>query len=71
MCLAGVSEGKVALLIAVAKDLTSRVQAGKLVAELAPIIGGKGGGKPDLAQAGGVKPEAIDELFGKLEGLLS
>ena len=64
------SNGKVALLIAVTPDLTGRFGAGALIKELAPIIGGRGGGKPEMAQAGGSKPEAADELFGKLRQLL-
>jgi alanyl-tRNA synthetase len=47
----------------VSKDLTSRVKAGSLVKELAPIVGGGGGGRPDLAEAGGREPENIEELL--------
>jgi alanyl-tRNA synthetase len=46
-------DGKVALIAGVTKDLTSKVHAGKLMQALAPIVGGKGGGRPDLAEAGG------------------
>jgi len=46
-------EGKATLVAMVTKDLVAKVSAGKLVAELAPIVGGKGGGKPEMAQAGG------------------
>jgi alanyl-tRNA synthetase len=56
-------EGKVSLVVSVSKDLTSRVKAGALVKELAPIVGGGGGGRPDLAEAGGKEPGKIDELL--------
>ncbi|MCK6503754.1 alanine--tRNA ligase [Myxococcota bacterium] len=55
------AEGKVSLLVAVSKDLAgSRVHAGKLVGALAAMVGGKGGGRPDFAQAGGTQPEHLD-----------
>ena len=56
-------DGKVSLVVAVSKDLTSRVQAGRLVKELAPIIGGGGGGRPDFAEAGGKDATKIDDLL--------
>ncbi len=56
-------EGKVSLVVSVSKDLTSRVKAGSLVKELAPIVGGGGGGRPDLAEAGGKDPAKIGELL--------
>ena len=49
--------------ISVTPDLTSRVHAGKLVKQLAPIVGGGGGGRPDFAEAGGKQPEKLDELL--------
>ena len=49
--------------MSVTKDLTSRVQAGRLVKELAPIVGGGGGGRPDFAEAGGKDPSGIDALL--------
>ncbi|RMF45615.1 MAG: alanine--tRNA ligase, partial [Deltaproteobacteria bacterium] len=55
--------GKVNLLAAVTKDLTERLHAGKLVAELAAKVGGRGGGRPDLAQAGGSQPEKLGEAL--------
>ena len=51
--LASETDGKVTVVVSVTKDLTSRVQAGRLVRELAPIVGGGGGGRPDFAEAGG------------------
>jgi alanyl-tRNA synthetase len=59
------NDGKVSLVVSVSKDLTSRVQAGRIVKELAPIIGGGGGGRPDFAEAGGKDPSKIDELLAK------
>ena len=57
------SDGKVALLVAVTKDLTSRVKAGDLIKPLAAIVGGRGGGKPELAQAGGPDADKIEALL--------
>ena len=69
--LASKFEDKVSIIISVSKDLQGRFQAGKLVKELTPIIGGKGGGRPDMAQGGGTQPEKLKELFKKFEEMLS
>jgi alanyl-tRNA synthetase len=61
--IASESDGKVTLVVSVTKDLTGRVQAGRLVKELAPIVGGGGGGRPDFAEAGGRDASKIDELL--------
>ncbi|MCU1252446.1 MAG: alanyl-tRNA synthetase [Edaphobacter sp.] len=53
-------DGKVSLIVGVTKDLTSRVQAGKIVGTLAAKVGGKGGGRPDLAEAGGSDVGSLD-----------
>jgi alanyl-tRNA synthetase len=53
-------DGKVSLIVGVTKDLTSRVQAGKVVGSLAAQVGGKGGGRPDLAEAGGSDVGSLD-----------
>ncbi|MGL4555799.1 MAG: alanine--tRNA ligase, partial [Gemmataceae bacterium] len=58
-----VDEGKVVLLAAVTDDLTAKVEAGKLVGEAARAVGGKGGGRKDLAQGGGPHPEKLAEAF--------
>jgi len=58
--LGSATDGKVTLLTAVTKDLIDRVTAISLIQKLAPIVGGKGGGKPDLAQAGGKDAEKLD-----------
>ena len=67
-------DGKVALIVGVTKDLTGRVQAGKIVGTLAGMVGGKGGGRPDLAEAGGSDVSGLDGALAKVasvvEGLL-
>ena len=61
VCLTGNNNGKAAIVVGVTKDLTDRFHAGKLIMEVAAIVGGKGGGRPDLAQAGGPEVEKVDE----------
>ena len=68
--LGSAADGKVTLLTAVTKDLLGRIQANTLIAKLAPIVGGKGGGKPDLAQAGGKDPDKLNEALGRAEEAL-
>ncbi|MGH9537286.1 MAG: DHHA1 domain-containing protein, partial [Terriglobales bacterium] len=72
--LGSASNGNVALIVGVTKDLTSRIQAGKVIGPVAQKVGGKGGGRPDLAEAGGKDPGALDaalgEAYGVVEGLL-
>jgi alanyl-tRNA synthetase len=63
--LASETGGRVSLVVSVTKDLTNRLQAGKLVKDLAPIIGGGGGGRPDFAEAGGKDAGRIDELLAR------
>ena len=69
--LGSANEGKVTLLTAVTKDLVERVPANVLIGKLAPIVGGKGGGKPDLAQAGGKDADKLDQALGRAEGALA
>ena len=69
--LAAENDGKVQLLVSVTKDLTDRVKAGQLVKELAPIVGGGGGGRPDFAEAGGKDASKIDELLAKARELVT
>jgi len=73
--LGSASDGNVALIVGVTKDLTSRVQAGKVVGKVAEKVGGKGGGRPDLAEAGGKDASALDAAldgaYGVVEGLLA
>ncbi len=63
--LGAAADGKVLLIVGVTKDLTSKVQAGKIVGTLAGMVGGKGGGRPDLAEAGGSDVGALDGALGK------
>ena len=58
--LASVTDGKVSLIAGVTADLTGKVKAGELVNHVATQVGGKGGGRPDMAQAGGTQPENLD-----------
>jgi alanyl-tRNA synthetase len=64
-------DGKVALLVAVTADLTSKIKAGDIIKNMAPIVGGTGGGRPDLAQAGGRNPSKLDEALAKVVTLVS
>ncbi len=57
--LSTLADGKALLLVAVTADLTAKIQAGQTVAALAPLLGGRGGGRPDFAQAGGKAPEDV------------
>jgi alanyl-tRNA synthetase len=61
--LGGVIEGKAAILALVSNDLTGRIQAGDLARQVAVIVGGKGGGRPDMAQAGGPLTDKIGEAI--------
>ena len=58
--------GKVSLIVGVTKDLTAKVQAGKIVGALAAMVGGKGGGRPDLAEAGGSDVGALEGALAKV-----
>ncbi len=64
-------EGKVALAAGVTKDLTKRISAGDIVARLAPLVGGGGGGRPDMAQAGGKDVEALPGAMKQAEVILA
>jgi len=61
--LGAVGEGRVQVVVSVTADLTAKVAAGKVVKQIAPIVGGGGGGRPDFAEAGGKNPEKLDELM--------
>ncbi|MEQ9617837.1 MAG: alanine--tRNA ligase [Deltaproteobacteria bacterium] len=63
-------DGKAYILVGVTKDLSDRYHSGNIVKELAPLIGGKGGGRPDMAQAGGNKPEKLNEALDKVFDLI-
>ena len=68
--LAGAKDGNVALIAAVPKELTSRLQANKLIQQVAPIIGGKGGGRPESAQGAGKDASKIAEALAEAKRLL-
>ncbi len=69
------AEGKVSIIVRVSDDLTGRVKAGNVIKEIVPIVGGKGGGRPDMAEGGGTEPaklsEAIDASYAVIEKMLS
>jgi alanyl-tRNA synthetase len=69
VALASEQDGKAILLVAVTKDLVGKVKAGDLVKEAAKLVGGSGGGKPDLAQAGGADPAGIERALAKVREL--
>jgi alanyl-tRNA synthetase len=73
--LGSTTNGSVSLIVGVTKDLTSRIQAGKVIGPVAQKVGGKGGGRPDLAEAGGKDPGELDaalgEVYGVVESLLA
>jgi alanyl-tRNA synthetase len=73
--LGSATNGNVALIVGVTKDLTGRLQAGKVIGPVAQKVGGKGGGRPDLAEAGGKDASALDAAldgaYGVVEGLLA
>jgi alanyl-tRNA synthetase len=69
--LAAKADDKALLLCMVTKDLAGKFHAGNIIKELAPIVGGKGGGRPDMAQAGGTQPENLGNIFPALEKLLA
>jgi alanyl-tRNA synthetase len=68
--LGGVANGVVALVAAVSPDFTAKVQAGKIIQQIAPVVGGKGGGKPDNARGGGKNAGKLDEALAKAKSLL-
>jgi alanyl-tRNA synthetase len=68
--LATADDGKVALIAAVTKDLTQKLHAGKIVQEIAKLVGGSGGGKPDLAEAGGKDTSGIENALGHVYPLI-
>ena len=67
----GANEGKVTLIVAVSKSLTDRFQAGKLIQAVMPMVGGRGGGKPEMAQGGGTDPEGLDKALKEVKTLIA
>jgi alanyl-tRNA synthetase len=66
----GAVNGNVTLIANVSSDFTAKVQAGKIIQTIAPIVGGKGGGKPDNARGGGKDASKLDEALAKVKSLL-
>jgi alanyl-tRNA synthetase len=71
VAIGSVVDGKVAILVAVTPDLTGRIKAGDIVKQIAPIIGGTGGGRPDFAQAGGRDASRLDEALERIVALVA
>ncbi len=69
--LAAVTDGKVALIAGVTADLTARIKAGELVNYVAQQVGGKGGGRPDMAQAGGTQPDKLPQALASVQSWVS
>jgi alanyl-tRNA synthetase len=69
--IASENDGKVHIVVSVTPDLTQRLKAGQIVKEIAPIVGGGGGGRPDFAEAGGKQPEKIDEMLKAAEAVVA
>jgi alanyl-tRNA synthetase len=68
--LGGAANGAVTLIASVSAEFTAKVQAGKIIQTIAPIVGGKGGGKPDNARGGGKDAAKLDEALAKAKSLL-
>jgi alanyl-tRNA synthetase len=65
------AEGKALLVVAVSKDATATYQAGKIVGQLAAVVGGRGGGRPDMASAGGPDGAKLDEAFARARSIVA
>jgi alanyl-tRNA synthetase len=68
--LGGSTNGAVTLVASVSPEFTKQIQAGKIIQAIAPLVGGKGGGKPDFARGGGKDPSRIEEALAKAKSLL-
>jgi alanyl-tRNA synthetase len=66
IALGGVKDDKVSLLVVVTRDLTARLKAGELIKDMAAAVGGTGGGRPEMAQAGGKNPEGLDAALNRI-----
>ena len=74
MIIGNKGDGKVSFIVRVSDDLTKKVKAGNIIKEIAPIVGGRGGGRPDMAEGGGSEPEnldrAIEASYGVIEEMI-
>ncbi len=68
--LGGAANGAVSIVASVSPDFTSKIQAGKIIQQIAPLVGGKGGGKPDNARGGGKDASKLDEALARAKTLL-
>src|SRR5690606_38725925 len=68
--LGGATNGAVTLVASVSPEFTSKIQAGKLIQQIAPIVGGKGGGRPDNARGGGKDASKLDDALAKARTLI-
>jgi alanyl-tRNA synthetase len=68
--LGSVSDAKVLLIAGVTPDLTKRFHAGQLIKKVSALVGGSGGGRPDMAQAGGTQPEKLDEALARASEMI-
>ena len=68
--LTSVTNGRVAMCVGLTKDLVGTLDAGRIIKQIAPLVGGAGGGKADFAQAGGSNPDGIAEAISKVRTLL-
>ena len=71
VCVGSVTDGKVSLIAAVTTDLTKRFQAGRIIQAVAQAVGGRGGGRPDLAQGGGAEPDKLDGALNLVYDLIA
>jgi len=69
--LGSAANGAASLVAKVTTEFTKQIQAGKIIQTIAPIVGGKGGGRPDFARGGGKDPSKLDEALAKAKELLS
>jgi len=67
----GYNDGKVTIIVAVSKSLTGRFKAGQIIQSIMPMVGGRGGGKPEMAQGGGSDPEGLDKALASVKEIIA